>query len=98
MEPSSVVVLFPERSAFVASHPRKALSRLAQVKQENADLRRYVVDIALQIQNLKIKKRDRLKNSPSTFPRDGRRLVRPHGTDIGERSTVDLQTLLPSDF
>jgi hypothetical protein len=51
--PSSVIVLFPERSAFVASHPRKTLSRLAQVEQENADLRRYVVDLALQIQNLK---------------------------------------------
>jgi hypothetical protein len=56
---TSVVVLFPERSAFVASHPRKTLSRLAQVEQENADLRRYVVDLALQIQNLKS-----AKNSP----------------------------------
>jgi hypothetical protein len=45
---SSVVVPFPKRN--VASHP---LSKLAQVEQENAELRRYVVDLVLQIQNLK---------------------------------------------
>jgi hypothetical protein len=44
----SVVVPFPKRN--VASHP---LSKLAQVEQENTDLRRYVVDLALQIQSLK---------------------------------------------
>jgi hypothetical protein len=44
----SVVVPFPKRN--VASHP---LSTLAQVEQENAELRRYAVDLALQFQNLK---------------------------------------------
>ena len=45
---SCVVVPFPKRD--VALHP---LSKLAQVEQENAELRRYVADLALQIQNLK---------------------------------------------
>jgi hypothetical protein len=45
---SSVVVPFRKRN--VASHP---LSKLVQVEQENAELRRYVADLALQIQNLK---------------------------------------------
>jgi hypothetical protein len=44
---SSVVVPFPKRN--VASH---TLSQLAQVEQENAQLRRYAADLALQIQNL----------------------------------------------
>jgi hypothetical protein len=44
----SVVVPFPKRN--VASH---RLSELAQVEQENAELRRYVAELALQIQNLK---------------------------------------------
>ena len=43
----SVIVPFPNRNA--ASHP---LSKLAQVEQENAQLRRYAADLALQIQNL----------------------------------------------
>jgi hypothetical protein len=45
---SCVVVPFPKRD--VALHP---LSKLAQVEQERAELRRYVADLALQIQNLK---------------------------------------------
>ena len=50
---SSVVVPFPERSARVALRPCKTSSKLAQLEQENTDLRRYVVDLALQIQDLK---------------------------------------------
>ena len=45
--PKCVVVPFPKRN--VASH---TLSQLAQVEQENAQLRRYAADLALQIQNL----------------------------------------------
>ena len=52
---SSVVALFPERSAHVVSRPRNTSLKLADLEQENADLRRYVVDLALQIQDLKIR-------------------------------------------
>jgi hypothetical protein len=48
---SSVVVSFPERLARVASRLLQN-SKLAQLEQENADLRRYAVGLALQIQDL----------------------------------------------
>lgn len=56
---SSVVVLFPERSRIArgnrpsASTSAEAARRLARMEQENAELRRRVVDLALQVQALK---------------------------------------------
>jgi hypothetical protein len=49
---SSVVLPFPEPSARVASRPCGPSSNLARLEQENADLRRCVIDLALQIQRL----------------------------------------------
>ena len=56
---SSVVVLFPERSKAAQERsrnlpaPPESLKFLTQLEQENAELRRYVVELALQIQDLK---------------------------------------------
>jgi hypothetical protein len=56
---SSVVVLFPGRSRILrrrlgdaAARPETA-TMLAELEQENAELRRHVVDLALEIQELK---------------------------------------------
>lgn len=56
---SSVVVLFPERPRIApgnrrsASTSAEAARRLARMEQENVELRRRVVDLALQVQALK---------------------------------------------
>lgn len=56
---SSVVVLFPERPRIARGNRLRALTsaeaarRLARMEQENAELRRRVVDLALQVQSLK---------------------------------------------
>jgi hypothetical protein len=63
---SSVVVLFPEHSRNLGRHgsavkPETVL--LAELEQENEELRRRVVDLALGIQELKAGVADRDKSS-----------------------------------
>jgi hypothetical protein len=65
---SSVVVLFPERSRAPRGHVCDApanpetVKTLAELEQENAELRRHVVDLALKIQELKADPADRHKS------------------------------------
>jgi hypothetical protein len=53
---ASVVLLFPERSRIAAAEP-DALQLVACLELENAELHRQVVELALQIQDLKERQR-----------------------------------------
>ena len=64
---SSVVVLFPGPSPILQGRVRdtpadpEAVKMLAALEQENAELRRHVVDLALEIQELRAGPTDRHK-------------------------------------
>ena len=51
-----IVLLFPERSRIAAAEP-DALQLVACLELENAELHRQVVELALQIQDLKERRR-----------------------------------------
>jgi hypothetical protein len=60
---SVVVPLFPERTHIARAEP-DALKLVARLELENAELRRQAVELALQIQDLKDRWREKLHGRP----------------------------------